>query len=314
MHREDQRARVGLGGITVELGDVVREVEGIPGAREKFAALKLPMSSALLRYRHFRESTHAPDAVIGRVMEGCLKSTDVAAGDIDMFILTSADATFLADRKLLPNLLAHHGLLRAVPMAIVSQECTGLLSAIHIACSHIRAGLGRRILVASYDHGGTEAQRIQPFGVVSDAATACLVSSTDQLDFSVLGFAQYGDVQGMHGEDDFDQRQALINKVNTAALADAGMSLREVSKVFSTNFFWPLATYYATTAGIAANLLHDETLLDVAHCLSADALINLDHYHRKPAGRAGDRYLLQAFAMGLLASMLVERSDSLARA
>lgn len=310
MHREEQGARVGLGGIAVELGDLAREVDTIPGAREKFMALKLPMSGALLRYRHFRESTLAPDEVIGRVMERCLKRTDVAASDIDMFILTSADARFLADRKLVPNLLARHGLLRAVPMAIVSQECTGLLSAIHMAATYIRTGMGRRILVSSYDHGGEDAHRIQPFGVVSDAASACMVSSVDPLDFNVLGFAQYGDVRGMHGEDDFDQRTALINKVNAAALAEAGMSLREVSKVFSTNFFWPLASYYATTAGVPVHLLHDETLQDVAHCLSADALINLDHYHSKPAGQPGERYLLQAFAMGLLASMLVERTGS----
>jgi 3-oxoacyl-[acyl-carrier-protein] synthase III len=314
MQREGQGARVELGGITIELGDSIREVEAIPGAREKFAALKLPMSSALLRYRHFRESTLAPDEAIARVMERCLKSTGVTASGIDMFILTSADARFLADRKLLPNLLKRHGMLRAVPMAIVSQECTGLLSAIHIACTHIRNGLNQRILVASYDRGEADAHRIQPFGVISDAAAACLVSSMDPLDFSVLGFAQYGDVHGMHGEDNLDQRQALINKVTAAVLAEASMSLKEVSKVFSTNFFWPLATYNATTAGFSTNLLHEETLLDVAHCLSADALINLDHYHRKPAGQPGDRYLLQAFAMGLLASMLVERTGSLVQA
>jgi len=307
MQHDRHSSRIGLGAIAVELGENVREVEAIPGAREKFASLKLPMSSALLRYRHYRESTLAPDEVIGRVVRRCLEHAGVAASDIDMFILTSADASFLADRKLVPSLLASHGLLRAVPMAIVSQECTGLLSAIHMAGSHIRSGLGRRILVASYDHGGLDADRIQPFGVVSDAASACLVSSEEPLDFEVLGFAHYGDVRGMHGEDDFDQRQALINKVNAAALADAGMSLGGISKVFSTNFFWPLATYYASTAGISAALLHDETLLDVAHCLSADALVNLDHYQRKPEGKAGDRYLLQAFAMGLLASMVVER-------
>lgn len=314
MQHEEQGTSVGLGGITIELGDAVREVETIPGAREKFAALKLPMSSALLRYRHFRESTLAPDEVIARVTERCLKSINVAASDVDMFILTSADARFLADRKLLPNLLKRHGFTRTVPMAIVSQECTGLLSAIHMACTRIRGGLDRRILVASYDHGEADAHRIQPFGVISDAATACMVSSLEPLDFKVLGFAQYGDVHGMHGEDNLDQRQGLINKVTAAVLADAGMALGNVAKVFSTNFFWPLTTYNATTAGFSISLLHDETLLEVAHCLSADALINLDHYRRKPAGRPGDRYLLQAFAMGLLASMLVERTGALVQA
>lgn len=314
MQRDEYPQRVGLGAIAVELGEITRDVEAIPGAREKFASLKLPMSSALLRYRHYRESMLPPDEVIGRVVQRCLERAGVAASDIDVFILTSADASFLADRKLVPSLLARHDLIRAVPMAVVSQECTGLLSAIHIARNHIRSGLARRILVASYDHGGVDADRIQPFGVVSDAATACLVSAEDPLDFEVLGFAHYGDVRGMHGEDDFDQRQALINKVNAAALADAGVPLGDISKVFSTNFFWPLATYYATTAGISAGLLHDETLLDVAHCLSADALVNLDHYQRKPGGQSGDRYLLQAFAMGLLASMVVKRSESRTRA
>ena len=313
MQHEEQGA-FGLGGITVELGDTTREVEAITGAREQFAALKLPMNSALLRYRYFRESTLAPGTVISRVIERCLKDTGVEASDIDMFILTSASAGFLADRRLVPDLLKRHGLLHTVPMAIVAQECTGLLSAIHTACMHIRSGLGRRILVASYDQGGEDAHRIQPFGVISDAAVACLISSIDPLDFRVLGFAQYGNVQGMHGEDNLDQRQALINKVTLAALSDVGMQLAGVAKVFSTNFFWPLATYNATAAGFSTQLLHADTLLDLGHCLSADALINLDHYNRKPAGQPGDRYLLQAFAMGLLASMLVERTGAVVQA
>lgn len=310
MQRDEHAVQVGLGGITVELGKIKRDVEAIPGARERFAALKLPMSSALLRYRSYRESTLAPCDAIGSVVLRCLERVGVAAADIDLFVLTSADASFLADRKLVPSLLARHGLVRAVPMAIVSQECTGLLSAIHIASRYIRSGLSRRILVASYDRGGVDADRIQSFGVVSDAASACLVSSQEPLDFKVLGFAQYGDVQGMQGEDDFDQRQALINRVNAAALAEAGVSLDDIGRVFSTNFFWPLASFYAAAAGIPSNLLHDATLFDVGHCLSADALLNLDDYHRRAEGRPGQRYLLQAFAMGLLASMVVERSSS----
>lgn len=314
MQHKEHNLSFGMGGIAVELGDIIREVETIAGARERFAALKLPMNSSLLRYRHFRESTLAPDAAISAVMARCLKNTGVDASKVDVFILTSASAEFLANRKLMPDLLKRHGLLHAVPMAIVAQECTGLLAAIHAACMRIRSGLGQRILVASYDHAVEDAHRIQTFGVISDATVACLISAVDSLDFRVLGFAQYGDVQGMHGEDNLDQRAALINKVTGAVLADAGTSLAGVAKVFSTNFFWPLASYNAAAAGISANLLHSDTLLDLGHCLCADALINLDHYSRNAAAQQGERYLLQAFAMGLLASMLVQRTGATAQA
>ncbi|WP_152624813.1 hypothetical protein [Xanthomonas sp. GPE 39] len=90
--------------------------------------------------------------------------------------------------------------------------------------AHIRRGLARWILIASYGRGGVDADRIQSFGVVSDAASACLVSAQEPLDFKVRGFAQYADVRGMHAEDDFDRRK----RVNAAALAGAGVSLGDI--------------------------------------------------------------------------------------
>jgi len=298
----------GWGGISIELGEK-RTVQSIPGVAEKFRRCKLPMSAALLGYEYFYQSALPAEESIFRAIVRTLAETGVPPAEVDMVLISSADAGFLADRQLLPALLCRLGSGSALPLSITSQECTGLLSAIDLACTLVRDRSLRNIVVVSYDRAADDDARIQPFGVVSDAVVACLVSSMGRMDFVVKAFSHVADLRGMQGDDDFATRKSLTERGTNELLTRSGTSLARVKKVFTTNFFRPVAKYNASTLGLSEQQLDMGYALEFGHCLCADPLLNLWSYSDSASDcRKGDLFLLQAYAPGFLASMLIERA------
>ncbi len=299
----------GFGGISVELGDRRRAVSSIEDVAGLFKAQNLPMSPGLLGYEYFHESTLAPEEPISRVMANALASTGVDPADVDMLLVASADVSFLADRQFLPRLMDRSGLSAALPLTITSQECTSLLSAINLAGTYLESRSSGNVLVVSYDRVEADARRIQSFGVLSDAAAACLVSSPHGgSEFRTRGFSHGSDLRGMRGEDDFASRKVLSNKVTGDILAQGGISIARVRKVFATNFFRPVARYNASALALAEQQLYLDRAPEIGHCLCADPLINFSFFQDEaPSWELGDLYLLQAYAPGIMASLLVER-------
>lgn len=296
----------GWGGISVELGEK-RTVQSIPDVAEKFRRCKLPMSPALLGYEYFHESRLPAEESIYRAIVRTLAATEVPAADVDMVLISSADTGFLADRQLVASLLHRLGLSSALPLTITSQECTGLLSAIDLAHAYVRNRSLRHIVVVSCDSARDDDERIKPFGVVSDAVVACLVSSKRDMEFVVNGFSHVADLRGMQGEDDFATRKSLTDRGTEEVLARSGSSLSRVKRVFTTNFFRPVAKYNASTLGLSEQQLDMSPALAFGHCLCADPLLNLwAYFDSAPEYRKGDQFLLQAYAPGFLASMLIE--------
>src|SRR5690349_8551654 len=134
MMERPQVGTCGWGGVSVELGDRKRSVETLTDAANLFKQRKLPMNPALLGYEFFHESTLDADTPISNAIGRTLERTGVDAGEIDMLIVASAD--FPPDRQLMPRLLRRNGLVRALPLALTAQECTGLLAAINLASLH----------------------------------------------------------------------------------------------------------------------------------------------------------------------------------
>lgn len=295
------------GGIDVVLGNERRSVDSIANVGDLFREQKLPMNAQLLSYGWFHETTVSPEESISKTIAGTLMSTGVDAGRVDMLIVASTDADFLAHGKLMPNLLHRNGLSNALPLTVTSQECASLLSAIDLACRYVSDGTCRNIVVVSYDKAPSEAKRIQQFGILSDAACACMVSSEFPLEFRTKIFSHKSDLRGMRGNDDFATKKALIESSIASIFAPGTGSLADVRKVFATNFFRPLARFYASTMRLAERQTFMDVSRDVGHCLCADPLINLSTYLRDPGSRQnGDTYLLQSYAPGFLASMLIE--------
>lgn len=303
------------GAIGVEMGDLRRDVESIDGVQALFHSHKLPMNPALLNYRHFYQSTLDVSECIARAAAQSLAAGGLAGAQIDMLILTSADLGFLhADPQFMPALLERAGLVRALPLAVTAQECAGLLCALDMAWRHVQSGLYANVLVVSYDKARSDARRVQPFGIVSDAALACVVSAERPLGLSLRRSAVRADLRGMQGKGDFASRKALIGAVTAEVLGADQLSLSDIGKVFTTNFFKPIANFNASCMGLAAHQLYAEQTPELGHCLGADPLLNLAMYLRQhPRQLAGGMHMLQAYAPGLLAAVLVEQVGEVAQ-
>jgi 3-oxoacyl-[acyl-carrier-protein] synthase-3 len=301
--------RPSWGGICYELGARRRSVSSIEGVTELFTAVKLPMNPALLAYGDFHESTLPPVDMLEQAVAGSLAKAGVAPGQVDALILATADPGFLSeDRALLAKLLDKAGLYKALPQVLTGQECTCLLSALNDAWNRIATGAARTIVVACYDFVESEQERVQSFGIVSDAAIACVVSIDVELPFGWRRFSLQSDIHGMRGEDDFDSRKRLIDGVSKHVLHAGDVSLSDVDKVFSTNFFTPLSTFNARTMGLKEGQLYTGTTSRIGHCMNADPLINLAAFSEEATGEPiGTLYLLQAYAPGFLATSLIER-------
>ncbi|WP_394538552.1 hypothetical protein PRJ39_23230 [Lysobacter enzymogenes] len=296
------------GGIHVELGEIRRPVESIANAAERFKAHKLPMNPELLDYGVFRQSVVAPQESVARAIAGTLSMTGAAAQSVDLLIVATADPQFLsADRGFFPALLERTGLTNALPLAVTGQECASLLSALDMAIGHVRSGARRNVLVVSQDSARSDEDRIQTFGVVSDASAACLVSADLPLEFLTRGFSLRSDLAGMRGNDDFASRKTLIGGVSHDVVGARGLSLAGIERVFATNFFRPISSFNASSTGLSGNQLYTGSAREVGHCLNADPLMNLSRFLGEQRARAAPAlYLLQAFAPGFLAAMLIE--------
>lgn len=303
------------GGIGVELGDLRRSVDSIVGVEELFRKHKLPINPELLNYGHFHQSTLDASDCIARVLDTALTASAVAPEQVDMLILTSADLGFLtADKQFMPALLERAGLSRALPLALTGQECAGLLWALDMAWRAVASGPHANVLVVSYDKAASEERRVQPFGIISDAAVACVVSADRPLGLSLRRFALRTDLAGMRGNDDFASRKALISAVAADLLGPEGMQASDIGKVFTTNFFRPLTNFHASCLGLRPQQLYLDQAPEIGHCLGADPVLNLAMYLREqPQATAGQRHLLQAYAPGLMAAMLVEQVGEVAQ-
>jgi 3-oxoacyl-[acyl-carrier-protein] synthase III len=297
------------GAVNVGLGNIRRAVESIEGVQAQFKDRKLPMNSSLLNYGYFHQSTLEPVDRIVQVVAGTLAAANLEPDCVDMVVVAAAQVEFLTgDRKFVSALLEQAGLTNALPLVITGQECTALLSALDLAWRYVRQGRFRNIVVVCCDEVRSEDQRVQSFGVISDAAVACVVSAERPLGFTVRRFSHRADLSGMRGRDDVVSRKSLIESVTTDVLGHEYVALSDVRKVFATNFFRPLATFNASCQGIAPDQLYSELTSETGHCLCADPLLNFAAFLQDDStGGRGELHLLEAFAPGFLAAMLVER-------
>ncbi len=297
---------VALGGLHVEPGDDVCHVDDIADVAALFRAVKLPMNAKLLGFDHFHRMTVAPAVALARAARASVARAGISPDVIDLVVIASADTGFVGDRAWYARLLHESGTHAALPMTVGSQECTTLLAAIELAAQAIRSGMHRRVLVLSYDQAHHDSDRVKAFGVLSDAAAACVVSGVETLDWQIRAFAQRADAAGMLGGDTFDSRKALLATTTQEVMRRAGVDIGQVFRFFSTNFFRPLTSFNAASIGVGLDRLVARP--EAGHFLCADPLANAARFLEEGAPVEGELHMLQAYAPGLIASMLLERT------
>jgi 3-oxoacyl-[acyl-carrier-protein] synthase-3 len=294
-----------LNSMAIELGEQRCTLDSLSDVKAQFSAIRLPFNKALLGCEHFHQSDKSPIQMLGGAIKEAVENASLQAGEIDQLIIASANLQpLLGDSQQVAQLLVQNGLVNAIPMAITGQECTGLLSAIEMARMIIMQGQRRRVLVVSFDKLDDGASRVKPFGVFSDAAFACVISDeVGQLE--ILNANNRFNFDAMQQTDNAANRKAFAIEATQDVLATAKIQLSDIAKVFSTNFYQPIASFNAAALGLSKTQLSTQTSKEHGHCVCGDPILNLSDHLSRCDSKTGEHYLLQSYAPGFLASVLL---------
>lgn len=291
---------VALRSLSFELGSTQREVLSINDVEGQFKRAGLPANTKMLGCRYFYEARQPLEELISATMLRTLGDAALDAGDIDAFVFASARHTPESlDRFFVQRLLQQHGLKRAIPLSVSLQECLSMLTAIDVASRSLRDEDMGNALVVCFDVTSSDEDRVAPYGVLSDAASSCILSKGDG-GLQVLGYASGYDWQGATGTDDFNVRTQLGQSVLKKSLQRAGLQLHQVSRVFSTNFFEPISKVYA--AALSLKQVYTRTAA-YGHCACSDPIINMLDYLQSNPAASGEHFMLQSYAPGFMAML-----------
>lgn len=297
-----------LSDVTVELGQHQRDLDTIEDVAEQFSRIKLPYNKKLIGCSSFIEYQGELFELLAKTVSNCLSKSDIDPAEVGQLYIASANmGALIENRSLVPELLQQQGLSNAVPMLITGLECTSLLSALDVASSTLKAKGGGFALVVSFDIEPSDATRVKPFGVVSDAAT-CSVMRADKGQFEWLGAVNHIEINGLMGNDDFTSRQQLAKKSTDDILGRNKIHISDLKCIFSTNFYKPITDFNATALGIDKALIYSGTMESFGHCVCSDSLFNLNHYATNNLVTQGECFMLQAYAPGFMSSSVIKVS------
>lgn len=310
-----------LHGLAYVTGDTREEVANIDDVAAKFAAIQLPFLPELLNCQYYFRHTGGSGEIAAWVTQSIQKTlieSQIAPSDIQRVIFASAQLPApLQNPCVLNNLLSRAKLNHATPMAVTLQECTSGLGAIHTAQALMRSLNEKHTIVVCIDVADDKA-RIQPFGVLSDAVSSCVLSHIDNLDeqtelhspnvqspsFKLLSYANTIDSKGLASEDDFDSRKAAATQSFSNALNNADVTKDALKHICSTNFYQPLADFNAQALQLNKQLLRINTAKSHGHCVCSDPLINL--LHSTETIQNDEIIMLQAYAPGFVTHIVLK--------
>ncbi|MFT5162100.1 MAG: 3-oxoacyl-[acyl-carrier-protein] synthase-3 [Alteromonadaceae bacterium] len=298
--------------VAVQTGEQVKPLEAIAAVKSQFNAIKIPFNKALIGYDTFCETQKPPQDLVEQVIVKSLGIDNTNPAQIDSLIVVSANPQTLQqlNNPVLAGIQQRTGLTNARPLATTFEECTGLLSAIDIARSQIATATAQHVMVVSIDVTDDSLDRVKAFGVRSDAAFAAIVSASmcesPGSSVKIVAVNKGMDFAGYSGEDSMNSRESLAKRVMTSLLSSAEIQLTDINKVFSTNFYKPISDYNAKMAGISKDQLYVETTKKFGHCVCGDPLLNFQDYCNSNEIKKGEYHLLQSYAPGFLASVLLQ--------
>lgn len=292
---------VALRSLSFELGSTQREVLSINDVEGQFKRAGLPANTKMLGCHYFYEARQPLEDMISATMSRTLAHAEIEASEVDAFVFASARHTPESmDRAFVQRLLQRHDLKRAMPLSVSLQECLSMLTAIDVATRSLQDEDMRNALVVCFDLTTSDDERVAPYGVLSDAASSCILSKGDG-GLQVLGYASGYDWQGATGTDDFNVRTQLGQSVLKKSLQRAGLQQQQLSKVFSTNFFEPISKVYA--AALSLKQVYTRTAASYGHCACSDPIINMLDYLQSNPAASGEHFMLQSYAPGFMAML-----------
>lgn len=243
----------------------------------------------------------------------CLRKAGVGGTEVDLTIFACSyfphndDTLYQGTGRILKELELNRSLVEGQTLA----GCASLLSAVKNAAHLVQAGVHENVLVVGVDALPAGVDRFWDYGLFSDAAAACIVTSSQRDGgLQLLGSARGAELDEIIGGVRFNAKKSLADRVLRELVATSDCELPRIAKVFDNNVFLPIKSQKAASLGFKKGQLYLENVSRVGHCLACDTFINLADFLESRVSSAPERFVLQADGNGCCTAMLVERAAS----
>jgi len=291
-----------LTGVAYVLGDAALDYNNAEG----FATVDMPKKPDLWGWGKYHQSSKATVDMKIEAARRAIASVGLDAQDVDYVISCQANLPEPGDRpeEAERQFLEQLGLENAFPLNVMSGGCSAMLAGVNIADGMLSGGQAQHIVVVAGDKTPTGVARFQRYGIYSDAACCCIVSSTLTEGFEIVQVSTACDHKSMYSAASFSSE--LASRTNMDILANSNVTTSDIKKVFCNNVFLPITMLKEVEAGFSKSQIYFENVRRIGHCYSSDALINLADYQKNVPVSPGEYFIAAADAPGLRCAVLLK--------
>lgn len=181
------------------------------------------------------------------------------------------------------------------------EACTGMLGALRVSHALLNAEPElKQVLCVTADRFPEGALYEQSYNLISDGAAACIVS-LDPKGFRIVAcHAETNGAMSLATDDEtvgsfFSYSHSTIN----AILAKAGLTIKDISWIVPQNTNMKAWQILSSLLHFDFERVYFPTLPEVAHVISGDNIINLQHLATHKTLNSGERILLFMAGYGL---------------
>jgi 3-oxoacyl-[acyl-carrier-protein] synthase-3 len=297
--------------LSYSLGDITNTVE-----EAVKAGLTLSEASS---FREAGFSFHhrcSPEKNSYDLAKDCVEKIRTNLGDVGALIystcipanaaMTNNRFVYSRDIKDLMDFPASHlqqefNLERASVLGLSQQACTGMLGSLRLARSLLLTETDvQRVLCVSADRFPEGAIYEQSYNLISDGASACIVS-LEPHGYKLI--ASHAVTNGSLATASDDEAVGTFfnyaHHVILETLRKAALTMQEIHHVAAQNMNPSAWKILARLLQYDYNRVHAPTLAEIGHVISGDNIINLKHMENSGVINAGERVLLFMAGYGL---------------
>jgi 3-oxoacyl-[acyl-carrier-protein] synthase-3 len=203
------------------------------------------------------------------------------------------------------------GLKDAAVVGITQQGCTGMLGAIRVAKSMLADDPSlRRALCVTSDRFPEGALYEQSYSLISDGATACIVSP-DEGTYRIISSHAFT-VGGRGAANDDEMVGAFFNQTHRLivdSLAKARLELGQIGRLVPQNASPKAWQVLARLLRVDDGLFFRGTVSSVGHAIGSDCILNLMELERVSPVRSGEKVLVFVSGTGMnWQSLILEKT------
>jgi 3-oxoacyl-[acyl-carrier-protein] synthase-3 len=290
-----------LTGIEYVLGDQCHDFAAADG----FDATDLPRKPDMWGWGSFFKSSRSCHDLAAEAAGRSMSSAGLGGEEVDVVIFCRAggDESEQWNDNSGGKLLEAFGLANALPISVTSGGCSVMLTGIAIGASLLDRRRIRNILVVAADRVCDGERRFQRYGIFSDAASACIVSSERAEGFEIVGDAFAIDRQSMRSDASFSSD--LARQVNDELLSGCRIKTSDVKQVFCNNVFVPITMLKEVEVGYDRRQIFLDNVTRTGHCYASDSMIGLADFRSLSQISPDEYFIIAADAPGIRRSMLL---------